>query len=48
VSASNSRDYLAAGAVALGVGTSIANPVWAREGTYDRFEEAAGQLLASL
>jgi hypothetical protein len=39
---------LSAGAVALGAGTSVANPTWAREGRYELFEQAAADFLRSL
>jgi 2-dehydro-3-deoxyphosphogluconate aldolase / (4S)-4-hydroxy-2-oxoglutarate aldolase len=48
VDAANAAAYLNAGAVALGVGTSVANPAWAREGRYDLFEQAAADFLRSL
>jgi 2-dehydro-3-deoxyphosphogluconate aldolase/(4S)-4-hydroxy-2-oxoglutarate aldolase len=48
VNAENAAAYLDAGAVALGVGTSVANPVWAREGRYELFERAATDFLRSL
>jgi len=48
VNAENAAAYLDAGAVALGAGTSVANPTWAREGRYDLFERAAVDFLRSL
>jgi 2-dehydro-3-deoxyphosphogluconate aldolase/(4S)-4-hydroxy-2-oxoglutarate aldolase len=48
VSAENAAAYLDAGAVALGAGTSVANPTWAREGRYELFEQAAADFLRSL
>ena len=48
VSAANAASYLEAGAVAVGAGTSIANPAWAREGRYQLFESAAADFLRSL
>jgi len=48
VSTANGAAYLDAGAVALGAGTSIANPGWAREGRYELFERAAEELRRSL
>jgi 2-dehydro-3-deoxyphosphogluconate aldolase/(4S)-4-hydroxy-2-oxoglutarate aldolase len=48
VSTANGATYLDAGAVALGAGTSIANPGWAREGQYELFERAAGEFRRSL
>lgn len=48
VSAENAAAYLNAGAVALGVGTSVANPAWARAGTYELFERSAADFLRSL
>jgi 2-dehydro-3-deoxyphosphogluconate aldolase / (4S)-4-hydroxy-2-oxoglutarate aldolase len=48
VSAANAASYIEAGAVAVGAGTSIANPVWAREGRYELFESAAADFLRSL
>jgi 2-dehydro-3-deoxyphosphogluconate aldolase/(4S)-4-hydroxy-2-oxoglutarate aldolase len=47
VDAENAAAYLDAGAVALGAGTSVANPVWAREGRYELFERAAADFLRS-
>jgi 2-dehydro-3-deoxyphosphogluconate aldolase/(4S)-4-hydroxy-2-oxoglutarate aldolase len=48
VDAENAAAYLDAGAVALGTGTSVANPAWAREGRYELFERAAADFLRSL
>jgi 2-dehydro-3-deoxyphosphogluconate aldolase / (4S)-4-hydroxy-2-oxoglutarate aldolase len=48
VNAENAAAYLGAGAVALGAGTSVANPAWAREGRYELFERAAADFLRSL
>jgi 2-dehydro-3-deoxyphosphogluconate aldolase / (4S)-4-hydroxy-2-oxoglutarate aldolase len=48
VSSANASDYLAAGAVGVGAGTSIANPAWARESDYHRFAQAAADLLQTL
>jgi 2-dehydro-3-deoxyphosphogluconate aldolase/(4S)-4-hydroxy-2-oxoglutarate aldolase len=48
VGSANAAAYLNAGAVALGVGTSVANPAWAREGRYELFEQAAADFLRSL
>lgn len=48
VSKANAAAYLEAGAVALGTGTSVANPGWAREGRYELFESAATDFLRSL
>jgi 2-dehydro-3-deoxyphosphogluconate aldolase/(4S)-4-hydroxy-2-oxoglutarate aldolase len=48
VNAENAAAYLDAGAVALGAGTSVANPAWAREGRYELFERAAADFLRSL
>lgn len=48
VSAANAASYIEAGAVAVGAATSIANPAWAREGRYERFESAAADFLRSL
>ena len=44
----NATAYLSAGAVALGAGTSVANPVWAREDRYELFDQAAADFLRSL
>ncbi len=44
----NAAAYLSAGAVALGAGTSVANPAWAYEGRYELFEQAAAAFLRSL
>ncbi len=41
----NASAYMEAGAVALGAGTSLANPEWARTERYDLFEHAADQFL---
>jgi len=48
IGTTNAAAYLSAGAVALGVGTSVANPAWAREGRYELFERAAADFLRSL
>ena len=48
VGTANAVAYLSAGAVALGAGTSVANPEWAREGQYELFEQAAADFLLSL
>lgn len=48
VNLANAASYLEAGAVAVGAGTSIANPAWAREGRYEAFEGAAADFLRSL
>jgi len=48
VNAENAAAYLDAGAVALGAGTSVANPAWAREGRYELFAQAAADFLSSL
>lgn len=48
VGATNAAAYLDAGAVALGAGSSIANPAWAREGRYELFKRAATDFLRSL
>jgi 2-dehydro-3-deoxyphosphogluconate aldolase/(4S)-4-hydroxy-2-oxoglutarate aldolase len=48
VGAANAASYLSAGAVALGAGTSVANPAWARQGRYELFEQAAADFLRSL
>jgi 2-dehydro-3-deoxyphosphogluconate aldolase / (4S)-4-hydroxy-2-oxoglutarate aldolase len=48
VGPANAAAYLSAGAVALGAGTSVANPAWAREGRYEHFERAAADFLRSL
>ena len=48
VSAENAAAYLDAGAVALGAGTSVANPAWAHEGRYELFEQAAANFVRSL
>ena len=48
VDVENAAAYLDAGAVALGAGTSVANPAWAREGRYELFERAAADFLRSL
>jgi len=48
VHAENAAAYLSAGAVALGTGTSVANPAWARESRYELFEQAAADFLRSL
>lgn len=48
VGAGNAVEYLRAGAVALGAGSSLANPEWARAGRYGRFERAAGELLQAI
>lgn len=48
VDAENAAAYLGAGAVALGAGTSVANPAWAREGRYELFGLAAADFLRSL
>lgn len=48
VNAENAAAYLDAGAVALGAGTSVANPAWAREGRYELVERAAADFLRSL
>lgn len=48
VGAANAAAYLSAGAVALGAGTGVANPAWAREGRYELFEQAAADFLRSL
>ena len=48
VDAANAAAYLNAGAVALGAGTSVVNPAWAREGRYELFEQAAADFLRSL
>jgi 2-dehydro-3-deoxyphosphogluconate aldolase / (4S)-4-hydroxy-2-oxoglutarate aldolase len=45
VNAENAAAYLDAGAVAVGTGTSVANPAWAREGRYELFERAAADFL---
>lgn len=41
----NAAAYMEAGAVALGAGTSLANPEWARTERYDLFEHAANRFL---
>jgi 2-dehydro-3-deoxyphosphogluconate aldolase / (4S)-4-hydroxy-2-oxoglutarate aldolase len=48
VGAANAAAYLNAGAAALGAGTSVANPAWAREGRYELFKQAAADFLRSL
>ncbi len=48
IGASNAASYLAAGAVAFGVGSSIAKPRWAEAGAYERFEQAARDFIQSL
>ena len=48
VNVENAAAYLDAGAVALGAGTSVANPAWAREGRFELFEQAAADFLRSL
>ena len=48
VGPTNAAAYLSAGAVALGTGTSVADPAWAREGRYELFEHAAADFLRSL
>jgi 2-dehydro-3-deoxyphosphogluconate aldolase/(4S)-4-hydroxy-2-oxoglutarate aldolase len=48
VNSANAASYLEAGAVAVGAGSSIANPGWAREGRYEVFESAAADFLRSL
>lgn len=48
ISAANASAYLDAGAVALGTGSSVANPAWARENRYEFFERAAEEFVQSL
>jgi 2-dehydro-3-deoxyphosphogluconate aldolase/(4S)-4-hydroxy-2-oxoglutarate aldolase len=48
IGTANAAAYLSAGAVALGAGTSVANPAWAREGRYELFERAAADFIRSL
>ena len=48
VGTGNAPAYLSAGAVAVGAGTSVANPAWAHEGRYELFEQAAADFLRSL
>ena len=48
VGTANAAAYLSAGAVALGAGTSVANPAWAREGRFKLFEQAAADFLRCL
>ena len=48
VGTGNAPAYLSAGAVAVGAGTSVANPAWAQEGRYELFEQAAVDFLRSL
>ncbi|MDQ4127337.1 MAG: bifunctional 4-hydroxy-2-oxoglutarate aldolase/2-dehydro-3-deoxy-phosphogluconate aldolase [Actinomycetota bacterium] len=48
VGTGNAAAYLSAGAVAVGAGTSVANPAWAHENRYELFEQAAADLLRSL
>ncbi len=48
VGTGNAAAYLSAGAVALGAGTSVANPAWAHQGRYELFEQAAADFLLSL
>jgi len=48
VNAENAAAYLDAGAVALGAGTSVADPAWARDGRFELFEQAAADFLRSL
>lgn len=48
ISAANAAAYLNAGAVALGAGSSIANPAWAQENRYELFERAAAEFIRSL
>jgi 2-dehydro-3-deoxyphosphogluconate aldolase / (4S)-4-hydroxy-2-oxoglutarate aldolase len=48
IGTTNAAAYLSAGAVAVGAGSSVANPAWAREGRYELFERAAADFLRSL
>lgn len=48
VGTGNAPAYLSAGAVAVGAGTSVANPAWAHESRYELFEQAAADFLRSL
>lgn len=48
VSIANAADYLDAGAVALGTGSSVANPAWAQENRYELFENAAAEFIRTL
>lgn len=48
ISAANASAYLDAGAGALGTGSSVANPAWARENRYEFFERAAEEFVQSL
>jgi 2-dehydro-3-deoxyphosphogluconate aldolase/(4S)-4-hydroxy-2-oxoglutarate aldolase len=48
VGTGNAPAYLSAGAVAVGAGTSVANPAWAHENRYELFEQAAADFLRSL
>jgi 2-dehydro-3-deoxyphosphogluconate aldolase/(4S)-4-hydroxy-2-oxoglutarate aldolase len=45
IGAGNASAYMEAGAVALGAGTSLADPEWARTERYDLFEHAAHRFL---
>lgn len=48
VDGSNARAYLEAGAAGVGVGSSLTQAAWLREGRFDRMEEAARQLVRQL
>jgi 2-dehydro-3-deoxyphosphogluconate aldolase/(4S)-4-hydroxy-2-oxoglutarate aldolase len=48
IGTNNAAAYLSAGAVAVGAGSSVANPAWAREARYELLERAAADFLRSL
>ncbi|HEV8245039.1 MAG TPA: bifunctional 4-hydroxy-2-oxoglutarate aldolase/2-dehydro-3-deoxy-phosphogluconate aldolase [Polyangiaceae bacterium] len=48
VSLENAREWLAAGAVALGIGSGLLGPALLAEGNYDAISERAGRLIAAV
>jgi 2-dehydro-3-deoxyphosphogluconate aldolase/(4S)-4-hydroxy-2-oxoglutarate aldolase len=48
INVENAGDYIRAGAVALGVGSSLVNPQWVAAGAWDKLAQAARELLGAV
>ena len=48
VSVDNASEFIKAGAVGVGVGSSLVNSKWVENGEFDKITETAKQLLAKV
>jgi len=46
ISLENAQDFMKNGAFALGIGSALVNPAWAREGRFDRIYEMAKEFVS--